>query len=409
MKKNKTLYICYFGLREPLVQTQVIPYLREIAKGGVKPYLLTFEPDLRSWSKEKIEDSRRKLASEGIEWHFLKYHKRPSVPATAFDILCGTWFIWRKNRKEKFDVLHARVHVPMLMAVLARILSLHKPKILFDIRGFFPEEYVDSGVWKANGWLYRSAKIIEKWLLREANGFVVLTEKARSILFPESKETGLDKFNRPVEVIPCCVDAARFQNLNHHNQSEKVNGKPVFIYVGSFGSWYLTDKMIEFLSFAHRQYPEAFTIILTQRDVEKAKAQLTKAGLNPDSFIVRSVAPEEIPEYASKASVAISFIKTCYSKQASSPTKFAEYLYCGLPVVSNSGVGDLDELIEKEKVGVILREFTQDGYSKALEEIIALSKDETCRERCRRVAREYFDLERIGGERYRRIYRRLLQ
>jgi len=31
----KTLYICYFGLREPLVQTQVLPYLREIGKGGV--------------------------------------------------------------------------------------------------------------------------------------------------------------------------------------------------------------------------------------------------------------------------------------------------------------------------------------------------------------------------------------
>jgi len=28
-----TLYICYFGIREPLVQTQVLPYLRELMKG----------------------------------------------------------------------------------------------------------------------------------------------------------------------------------------------------------------------------------------------------------------------------------------------------------------------------------------------------------------------------------------
>lgn len=27
----RTLYICYFGVREPLVRTRVLPYLRELA------------------------------------------------------------------------------------------------------------------------------------------------------------------------------------------------------------------------------------------------------------------------------------------------------------------------------------------------------------------------------------------
>jgi hypothetical protein len=36
----KTLYLCYFGLREPLVQTQVRPYLRELARDGVEVYIL---------------------------------------------------------------------------------------------------------------------------------------------------------------------------------------------------------------------------------------------------------------------------------------------------------------------------------------------------------------------------------
>ena len=59
----KTLYLCYFGLREPLVQTQVIPYLREISKGGTEVSLLTFEPNPRqNWTKEQIETEREKLA-----------------------------------------------------------------------------------------------------------------------------------------------------------------------------------------------------------------------------------------------------------------------------------------------------------------------------------------------------------
>ena len=50
-----TLYICYFGLRQPLVQTQVIPYLQEIAKGGIRVSLLTFEPDFgATWTADQI-------------------------------------------------------------------------------------------------------------------------------------------------------------------------------------------------------------------------------------------------------------------------------------------------------------------------------------------------------------------
>jgi glycosyltransferase involved in cell wall biosynthesis len=234
-------------------------------------------------------------------------------------------------------------------------------------------------------------------------------KKARQILFPESRETGLDKLNRPVEVIPCCVDARCFQSVNSCNQVTKKNGdsKLVFIYVGSFGGWYLTKEMINFLTFVHQKHPESFTIILTQRDIEKAKISLMKADLKPESFLVESVSSEEIPKYLAKADITVSFIKSCYSKQASSPTKFAKYLACGLPVVLNSGIGDLDELIEKEKVGVILREFTRESYSKVLDEVIALSRDKNCRERCRQVAKRYFDLEKVGGERYRRLYKKL--
>ncbi|HVF47849.1 MAG TPA: hypothetical protein VNA17_09815, partial [Pyrinomonadaceae bacterium] len=111
----KTLYICYFGLREPLVQTQVIPYLREIQKGGVRVSLLTFEPDLKnSWTPDEIEVERKRLEQIGITWHRLAYHKRPSAPATLYDTLAGARYIKRLHAAERFDVFHARVHVPAL-------------------------------------------------------------------------------------------------------------------------------------------------------------------------------------------------------------------------------------------------------------------------------------------------------
>src|SRR5688500_891518 len=210
----RTLYICYFGMREPLVQTQVLPYLRELRKrttdGDLKVSILTFEPDLTLDSTS----IRQQLEDEGIDWHWLPYHKRFSVIATAWDIIRGTVFVKRFISRERPAVLHCRIHIPAMIAALARKISRHKPRLLFDIRGFFPEEYTDAGVWPEGGVIYRTVKRVERWLMKESDGFVVLTEKARTILFSESGSTGVDKFGRPVEVIPCCVDLERFSTAN---------------------------------------------------------------------------------------------------------------------------------------------------------------------------------------------------
>lgn len=411
----KTLYICYFGLREPLVQTQVLPYLREIQKlENVKVNLLTFEPNFKQkWTDEQIETERKKLAGEEINWYFLPYHKRPSAPATLYDILNGARLARKLIHRDKIDILHARVHTPAMMGAIAKKLSRENVKLLFDIRGFFPEEYTDAGVWKENGRLYKSTKKAEKWLLREADGFVVLTNKARDILFPESKEAGFDKFGRPVEIIPCCVDLNRFKSANEISRLEtrrklNIENRRVIVYVGSFGGWYLTEVIADFLGTAKKRDDTVFALVLTQSNPDIISELLKMSGFSEKDYLVKKVLPEEIPVYLSASDVAISFIKACYSKQASSPTKIAEYLACGLPVVSNAGVGDLDVLIESEKVGVISEGFTEADYLKALEEIDKLKKKPNLAEHCRSVASKHFDLYEIGGERYRKIYRRLL-
>lgn len=411
----KTLYLCYFGLREPLVQTQVLPYLREIKKlGNIKISLLTFEPDFKEkWTNEQIEAERKKLAEENIEWYCLPYHKRPSAPATLYDVLNGARFVRKLMRCEKIDVLHARVHTPAMMGAIAKKLSGGKVKMLFDIRGFFPEEYTDAGVWKENGWLYKSVKRAEKWLLREADGFVILTERGREILFPESKETGFDKFGRPVEVIPCCVDFKRFKSASSALRFEmrrklNVENRRVVVYVGSFGGWYMTEEMADFFGTAKEQDNSTFALILTQSNPAIIAGLLKTRGFSENDYLIKKVLPGEIPAYLSAADNAISFIKACYSKQASSPTKIAEYLACGLPIISNSGVGDLDALFEGEKVGVILRGFAEADYLEALERIKDLRRQKDLEEHCRDISSKYFDLYKIGGEGYRKVYRRLL-
>lgn len=407
----RTLYLCYFSLREPLVQTQVLPYLRELIVGGIDVSLLTFEPLLQQrWTSEELAEEQSRLAREGIQWSYLPYHKRPSLPATLYDIAAGARLAVRLAKHQKIDVLHARGHVPAAMAALVK--RRIGAQIVFDIRGFMPEEYTDAGVWPAGGYLYRGTKLAEKRLFAQADAFVVLTERARNILFPGCIDA--DQSGRPVEVIPCCVDPKRFQlfeNVSREEVRRELNlaDRRVIVYVGALGGWYLTSEMAEFLATAHKQDDTTFSLILTQSQPEMIVQRLNELGINQTDYLVREALPKDVPRYLKAADIAISFIKPCYSKLSSSPTKIAEYLASGLPVISTAGIGDLDAIIKGDKVGVIIEQCTEDAYRRAIDEVDVLRRGGNLAERCRASARRRFDLEKVGGERYRRLYRRLLE
>lgn len=408
---NHTLYLCYFGLREPLVQTQVLSYLREIKKiDGLKTSILTFEPDFKEkWSDAEIKLEKEKLAAEGIEWYALPYHKTPSVPATVYDTFRGALFARKLIKEKGVDILHARVHVPALMGAMAKRMTGKNVKLLFDIRGFFPEEYTDAGRWKKDGRLYHAVKKVENWLLKVSDGFVILTEKGKKIMFPENGNA----LTKPIEVIPCCVDFKSFDGVDENTRNqmrEKLNltDRYVIIYVGSFGGWYMTDEMLEFFAAARKHNPKVFTLILTQRDQEKIADKLKERGFSDDDFLVTKSSPSEIPDFLSAADVALSFIEACYSKQASSPTKIAEYLAAGLPVILNPGVGDLDELVWEDKVAVSVDKFDEKNYLEALKKVDELRAENNFAEKCKQSAKNRFDLYEVGGKRYRRLYEKLL-
>ena len=397
------------------MQTQVLPYLRQVRAGGIKVILLTFEPNPKNtWTEEEIAAEREMLAGEGIAWHFLTYHKRPTVPATLLDVFSGVWFALKMMRREKIDVLHARSHVATMMGAIAKKLSREKPKLLFDIRGFFPEEYTEGGMWKPDGRLYHAVKRAEHWLLKESDAFVVLTERAREILFPESRENGFDKQRRPVEVIPCCVDLKRFEIVNKTSRREMrkklgVEDRRVIVYIGSFTSkWYMPLEIADLLGVAKEKNDKMFALILTQSPIEIIKPLLEERGFGANDYFIQKVSPKEIPLYLAAADAAVSFIKPCFSKLASSPTKNAEYLASGLPMIANSGVGDTAEMTLEDKVGVIIDEFSRESYEKALSDIDNLAEiDPNLAESCKKSAEKRFDLEKVGGQRYLNLYRRL--
>ena len=174
----RALYVCYLPMSDPLVETQVVRYLEGLAAAGHVIHLLTFETEHRT--RQDRTHLRRSLAERGITWHALRYHRRPSLPATIGDTLLGalvsSWLI----RRHRLNLLHARVHVPAAMALIAGSVSPHQ--LLFDVRGLMAEEYVDAGRWTEGGIPWRLTKWVERKALEKADAAVVLTPFAETML-----------------------------------------------------------------------------------------------------------------------------------------------------------------------------------------------------------------------------------
>ena len=95
------------------------------------------------------------------------------------------------------------------------------------------------------------------------------------------------------------------------------------------------------------------------------------------------------------------------SELGRSPTRMAEVLGCGLPVVANEGVGDVADIIRRYNVGVVVKDGSQAAMMAALDELKALRSDPDLPSRCRKAAEEVFSLQ-AGTEAYRKLYAKIL-
>ena len=409
LEGRRVLFISYNGMLDPLGQSQVIPYLRELAKKGVRFTLLSFERP-KAFTTEGIaqcEQLRQQLAAQGIEWHWLPYHQRPSIPATIYDVLAGYRKAGQLVRRNQIEMVHARGHIPATIALGMK--KRFGTKMIFDVRGLMAEEYVDAEHWREGGIPYRLTKSTERRILAATDAVVTLTERIWPII---SEWEGLR--GRPVhhEVIPCCVDLSLFKFSDEERTRRRaelgLGDRFTMVYSGSLDGWYLTEKMADFFASFLERRPDAHLLWLTTGSHDRVRELMRNRNVENGNFSVLSIASPAVPSYLAAADAGLAFIKRCVSKIASSPTKNGEYLACGLPLIINAGVGDSDALINDWKAGVLIENFTDDEYAEAGRSIERMVSNSEVRKSARSVAEQLFDLNAIGAERYARLYERVL-
>ena len=373
--RKKILFISYDGMTDPLGQSQIIPYLQGLSKKGFQFFLLSCEKEQAFAQNETTV--KNMLAGYNIEWMPIAYTKKPPVVSTLKDIINLRKKAKQIHQQYGIDMVHTRPGIPALVGLWMK--KTMGVKFLHDIREFYADSRVEGGIWNINNPLF---KIIYNYFKRKeqeqvtlSDGIVCLTYAAEKIIqqLPEYKKTV------PLKVIPCSADLNLFYpskiNISQKQQLQKeLNiGENDFIisYLGSIGGWYMTQEMLRFCKLLSDKKPAAKFLFISPHLHDVIAGEAAKYGLPADKLIVKHGKRNEVPVLLSLSDYSLFFIKPCFSKLSASPTKHGEIMAMGIPVITNSGVGDVKEIVEKYNAGYVVDDFTDAAFGVVIDKMIA--------------------------------------
>lgn len=395
---NNTLYLTRNGLLEPLGQSQVLAYLRGLSRDH-RITLITYEKDEDRADTERMAAIRAECDRLGIRWCPQRFRRRPKVFASALSMMRMVWLVWREVRAGRAELIHARSYIPAAVALVVHRLT--GVPFIFDMRALWPEELITAGRLTRGGVMHRAIVAVERACLRRAAAVVSLTHAAVEHL---NREYPGELAGQRIRVIPTCADLKRFTPA-----STRRPGPPVHGCIGTILSgWFRTDWLAAWLSAVAARDPDARFEIVTRDDAGDVRAALDPANELSGRLRIGPRPSEEMPDAVRGHDLSVMFFTDGLSKLGSAPTRLAEVLGCGLPVVANEGVGDVADIVRENNVGVIVEGPSKEQMEEAFEALQTLMQDHDLPCRCRATAEAVFSLE-SGTDAYRDIYTEILK
>ncbi len=396
-------------MTDPLGQSQVIPYLAGLSDKGFSISIISCEKKKAFENLKNIISA--KLSSANVRWHPIMYHRMPPVLSTLWDMIKIYFLAVRLFRIYDFDIIHCRSYVPSLIGM--KLKKRFGKKMIFDMRGFWADERVEGKTWNLHNPLfkiiYHYFKRAEKQLIEQSDHIISLTESGRKVI--ESWNNDLLQKKR-ITVIPCCCDIDLFnpefvkpdRKLCFQRELGISPDAPVITYLGAIGTCYLLKEMLTFFKCFRIAFPGSRFLFITQHDANEITNAAISIGIGSSEIIVIAAQRDDVPVLLSLGTLSVYFIRPGFARLASSPTKQAEIMAMGIPVITNKGIGDSDEIIKKQEAGILIDGFTDIQFQKAIEEFRRKNFDAN---QIRNAAIALFDLK-SGIEKYYIVYQSLL-
>lgn len=391
-----TLYLTRNGLLEPLGQSQVFAYLRGLSQDH-RITLVTREK-AEDWADTAAVARTRAGCEElGIDWRPRPFRPRPRFIAPALDLISMTHEVWRAVRGGRAQLVHARSYIPAAVAWV--VWRMTGAPFIFDMRALWPEELITAGRLRRGSWMHRRIAGVERACLRDAAGVVSLTQAALVYL---QKTYPNEMAGQRVTVIPTCADLDRFVLRSSAQSAPRVYGCIGTVLSG----WFRLDWLTAFIADAAARDDAAQFDIVTRDDAAEMRAALDPNGTLGPRLTIGPRAPADMPAAVAKHDVSMMFYAGGeVSELGRSPTRMAEVLGTGIPLVANAGVGDVAQIVEDHRVGVLAT--GPKAMAETLDQLDHLLDDPDLSARCRTSAEEIFSLKG-GTEAYAKLYKAVL-
>jgi glycosyltransferase involved in cell wall biosynthesis len=396
------LYLTHNGITDHIGQSQIAPYCISLAKLGYRLHIVSAEKNDRS----DLVDRYRLIFEEcGILWSFITYHNSPPLLSQLYDIAQMRRLAFAIAERERPKLVHCRSYLPIEIG--QAIKRRTGAKLLIDFRHFWVEAGLEDSPYK---FVYRAFKRREPRYFAAADHVVTLTRRAARILqewYPR------DEKEAHYTIIPCCADF-------HHFDTRKVSadrieelraalgfdrGVPVLLYLGSIGPDYLVEEMMQLFREMLALRSDARFLFVSNNGQDRIEAVRQTMGIPKESVRFVTSSRDDVPAYLALSDLSVFFYRADLSRAGCSPTKLAELMAANIPVIGNTGVGDLDDILSLERNGsVVVGDFEPATLRAALKAVMNLPEEKRLQIR---DANRAYSLEE-GTARYASVYERLI-
>ncbi|MDO9391021.1 MAG: glycosyltransferase [bacterium] len=246
----------------------------------------------------------------------------------------------------------ARSYPAASLALLAK--KLLRIPYVFDLRGMYPEESANAGIFAAGSPDHRFWKGQEISLISQAALNIVVSEPFAEYLKTIDPEA-------PSLVIPCCVDQHKMKFDPVRREAVKkqyvLKDRFVLLHLGSFGTPGDRGLVATYLQRFKKTRPEAFLVVAssTPAFAPFIHQAFRDAGLKEgDYMLVNPSSPEQLSQMLALGDAGLILERKASNTKICLSVKLGEYLAAGLPVICTPFVEGAARLIREYDCGLVV-------------------------------------------------------
>lgn len=379
----KLLFIAYDGIvTQSVFDSQILKPLEMIRKRkGAECHLIAFENIFRYYRDYSDINRRKGLIqnSSGIICHFLP--RIPSLWGLRLTSIVLPYFIRMKGilRPNERAIAHARGSKGGYIGLRLKQ-SFAGIRLVFDARASEPEQYVSDflpeGDFEQKELPHAQRKLFERLIRLEE-----YATKCSNHIFSQSEKLThhlMERYGVPENKFTTFPNAVSLNIFNFDNDVREevrkelgLQDRLVILYCGTVHPYQLPEKSVGLFKKLLLHEPESYFLALSFTP-QILTELLKKECIPAENYRVMQVNYSMVPRYMSAGDVGLLFrVQNAYSR-TSSPVKFAEYLSCGLFVVTLEGIGDVSSFVREHDVGLVLKDTDNDTLEEGAKRLVHL-------------------------------------